>query len=157
MANAIIILDEAQTLPRSLLLPMTRALVELVLRYGCTVVLCTATQPALARREGIDLGLPLDIDRELALDPESLARQLARTRIRHQSVLDDAALEAMLGAREQILVIVNSRRHALDLYRQVKPADFEGLVHLTTRRYASDRRRILAEVRRRLMTACPAG
>ncbi|OLP57522.1 CRISPR-associated protein Cas3 [Rhizobium rhizosphaerae] len=155
IANSIIILDEAQTLPRSLLLPVMQSLEELVLRYGCTVVLCTATQPALARREGFELGLPLDADRELAPDPEGLARQLARTRIRHQGVLDDAALVETLGVREQMLVIVNSRRHALDLYRQAKAANLDGLVHLTTRQYASDRRRILAEVRRRLHDGLP--
>lgn len=155
IANSIIILDEAQTLPRNLLLPVMRALEELVECYGCTVVLCTATQPALGQREAFPLGLPLDADRELAPDPEGLARQLARTRIGHAGVLDNAALVDTLREREQMLVIVNSRRHALDLYKEAKAAHLDGLIHLTTRQYAADRRHILADVRKRLDEGAP--
>lgn len=149
IANSIIILDEAQTLPRSLLLPVMRALEELTERYGCTVVLCTATQPALGRRENFP-GLSLSPERELAPDPEGLARQLGRTRIRHAGALDNSALIDRLGASRRMLVIVNSRRHALELYREAKAAGLEGVIHLTTRQYAADRRRILAEVRQAL-------
>jgi CRISPR-associated endonuclease/helicase Cas3 len=155
IAHSIIVLDEAQTLPRNLLLPVMRALEELVERYGCTVVLCTATQPALGRREEFPLGLPLDAGRELAPDPEGLARQLGRTRIRHAGVLDNTALMDALRERPQMLVIVNSRRHALDIYKEAKAAHFDGLIHLTTRQYAVDRRRILADVRKRLDGGAP--
>ncbi|MDO1581113.1 CRISPR-associated helicase Cas3' [Rhizobium oryzicola] len=155
IANSVIILDEAQTLPRNLLLPVMQALEELVERYGCTVVLCTATQPALGKREEFPFGLPLDESRELAPDPEGLARQLARTHIRHAGVLDNAALVDALREQRQMLVIVNSRRHALDLYKKASAADLDGSLHLTTRQYAADRRRILAEVRTRLDDGVP--
>ncbi len=152
IANSILILDEAQTLPRPLLLPVMRALEELVARYGCSVVLCTATQPMLGVRPEFPQGLPLQADRELAPDPEGLARQLARTHIRHAGTLDDAALVDRLGAAHQMLVIVNSRRHAMDLFNAAREAGLDGLVHLTTRHHATDRRRILEGVRHRLAT-----
>lgn len=155
IANSVIILDEAQTLPRSLLLPVMRALEQLVARYRCTIVLCTATQPALGRSESFPFGLPLSEARELAPDPDGLARQLARTRIRHAGVMDDAVLVDALGARPQMLAIVNSRRHALDLFSRAQTAGLGGLLHLTTRQYAADRRRILKDVRARLEQGMP--
>lgn len=82
IANSVIILDEAQTLPRHLLLPTIRMLHELTQHYGCTIVLCTATQPALDIRESFPKGLPL-AGRELAPDPAELARKLKRTHIQH--------------------------------------------------------------------------
>jgi CRISPR-associated helicase Cas3/CRISPR-associated endonuclease Cas3-HD len=45
--QAVIILDEAQTVPVRYLKAVTWALEELVTNYNCTVVFCTATQPLL--------------------------------------------------------------------------------------------------------------
>lgn len=152
IAGSIIILDEAQTLPRPLLLPVVWMLEALARDYGCTIVLCTATQPALDRRNfpaGHPAGLPLE-GKELAPDPERLARRLRRVTLRYAGPLSDDALIAELARAPQALVIVNSRKHALQLYRAAQDAGLEGLVHLTTRQYAADRRTILAEVRQRL-------
>lgn len=154
IANSIIILDEAQTLPRHYLRPVMRVLDELARSYGCTIVLCTATQPALGRRPGFEAGLALE-GRELAPDPKGLATKLARTRIRHGGAMDNEALAAALARHDQALVIVNSRRHALDLFKEAGEAGLDGLVHLTTRQYAAHRRRILADVRERLAEGRP--
>ena len=47
IANSVIVLDEAQMLPNDYLVPCTAMLEELVRNYRSSVVLCTATQPAL--------------------------------------------------------------------------------------------------------------
>lgn len=153
IANSVIILDEAQTIPRHLLKPCMRMLDELALNYGCTIVLCTATQPALDDRS-LSCGLPLE-GRELAPDPEGLAAQLRRASIRHVGEMDNDALVRALRDEPQALVIVNSRRHALELYRQAGSAGIDGLVHLTTRQCAMHRRRILDGVRQRLKAGQP--
>ncbi|MCP4383279.1 MAG: CRISPR-associated helicase Cas3' [Hyphomicrobiales bacterium] len=153
IANSIIILDEAQMLPRPLLLPAVRALHELAENYSCTIVLCTATQPALDARK-FQNGLPLE-DRELAPDPDSLSKQLTRTRLEHKGDMDDAALVEALTPVPQGLVIVNSRGHALALYRAMAAADLDGVIHLTTRQYAAHRRKILETVRQRLANGQP--
>ena len=149
IAGSVIVLDEAQTLPRHLLIPIMRAIEELAANYGCTVILCTATQPALGVREGFP-GLPLDRGRELALDPACLARELKRTSLEFAGPMDNAALVDALRQHQQALVIVNSRAHALDLYREAVAAGLDGVLHLTTRHYAVHRRAILGAVRARL-------
>jgi CRISPR-associated endonuclease/helicase Cas3 len=154
LVNSVIILDEAQTIPLPLLRPCVAALDELVRNYGCSVVLCTATQPALAapRFKG---GFNLSKDRELAPDPEKLAEELQRVRLLHGGAMNDGALVDALARTEQGLVIVNSRKHALALYRAAEATGLEGLVHLTTRHYAAHRREILAKVRQALKDKAP--
>lgn len=157
IANSVIILDEAQTLPRPLMVPSVWALHELARNYGCTIVLCTATQPALDERrfsDGHPAGLPLE-DRELAPDPEGMARKLRRVRLEHAGEMDDATLVAALAEHSQGLVIVNSRKHALALYLAARDAGLDGLIHLTTRQYAAHRREILARVRKALADEKP--
>lgn len=157
IARSIIILDEAQTLPRPLLAPAIWALRELSESYGCTIVLCTATQPALDERHfpaDHPAGLPL-AGRELAPDPAHLARELERVRLVHAGAMSDDALTAALETERQALVIVNSRKHALALYRQAQAAGLDGLVHLTTRQYATHRRQILERVRECLANQRP--
>lgn len=157
IAKSIIILDEAQMLPRPLLIPCARMIDELARSYGCTIVLCTATQPALDEcglPKGHPLGLKLE-GRELAPDPARLARELKRVTVRRTGAMSNEDLIAALDAAGQGLVIVNSRRHALELYNQAKDAGLNGLVHLTTRQHATDRKTILAAVRQSLIDEKP--
>src|SRR5205085_114257 len=112
---------------------------ELVRNYGCSIVLCTATQPALGTL-GFKGGFDLSKDRELAPAPEALAEKLRRVRLVHGGDMNDVALVEALARTGQGLVIVNSRKHALALYRAAEAAGLEGLVHLTTRHYAAHRR-----------------
>ena len=142
IANSVVILDEAQTLPLHHLRPCVAALDELARNWRTSVVLCTATQPALGEadfREGFRAV------RELAPDPPRLAAELRRTRIRSAGRQNDAALVEKLRDARQVLCIVNTRRHARDLYTAL--ADAEGACHLTTLMCAAHRRERLHAVR----------
>jgi CRISPR-associated endonuclease/helicase Cas3 len=150
IAGSVIVLDEAQAIPRPLLEPCVRMIDALARHWGCTVVLCTATQPAFHKGR---LALPLSEERELAPDPAGLAACLRRSRIERVGTMDDAALCEALAATPQGLVIVNTRRHALELFRAAE--GLSGLFHLSTRQCAAHRRAILAEVKRRLTTGEP--
>lgn len=150
IANSVVILDEAQTLPLRLLLPSVAALDELARNYRTSVVLCTATQPALQAAEFVGR---LEGVTELAPEPRQLAARLARVRVRHVGRLDDAALTAHLQRREQVLCIVNNRRHARALFEAI--ADQPGAFHLSTLMCARHRSAVLAEVREALQAGVP--
>lgn len=153
LAGSVIVLDEAQTLPLNLLRPCMETLRELTANYGVSVVLCTATQPALDAND-IKGGLPL-AGRELAPDPQGLAAKFKRATIELGPEMGDEELVRALAREPQALVIVNSRGHALSLYRRARDAGLDGLIHLTTRQYAAHRQEILKNVREHLQQGQP--
>lgn len=154
LAKSVIVLDEAQTIPLHVLRPCLAAIDELARNYGASVVLCTATQPAVGAPD-FPGGLLLGPERELAPDPVRLHASLRRVRLEHLGKRADDDLVEALGQTRQGLVIVNSRKHALELYRKAKDAGLDGAIHLSTRLYAAHRRRILSEVRARLKSGAP--
>ena len=151
VANSVIILDEAQTLPLQFLRPCVAALDELARNWRASIVLCTATQPALGRDDGFCGGF--EHVRELAPDPKRLYRTLKRTRIHVQGTMDDRQMAACLHAERQVLCIVNTRRHARELYESV--IGVEGACHLTTSMCAVHRREMLNTVRTHLDDGAP--
>ena len=98
IARSVVILDEAQTLPLPLLRPCVAALDELARNYGTSVVLCTATQPALVETDDEAKSFKggfRDV-REIAPEPERLYRAFKRVSVERLGELDDAALAARL-------------------------------------------------------------
>lgn len=150
IAGSVVVLDEAQTMPLKLLRPCVAAIDELARNYRASVVLCTATQPALTA-PAFEGGLA-EV-RELAPDPEQLFKQLERVRVRHLGALDDEALAEHMRSRDQVLCIVNNRRHARAVYQAM--ADLPGARHLTTLMCARHRSEVLAEVRQLLKDGKP--
>ena len=154
LAGAVIVLDEAQTLPIHLLRPCMAALDELARNYGASVVLCTATQPALLEKDGFLHGFTGV--RELAPDPARLHAALHRVNVRRvPAQVSDAEIAARFAAVEagQMLCIVNTRGHARALFEAIREQD--GAMHLTTLMCPRHRRQKLAEVRRRLHAKLP--
>lgn len=155
LARSVIVLDEAQTLPLHLLRPCLAALRELVRGYGASVVLCTATQPALLREEGFTApeALARGAVRELAPDPPRLYQALRRVEVKDAGTLSDEQLAERITAREQVLVIVNATEHAQAFFARIREGG--GAFHLSTRMTAAHRRAVLAEIRHRLAQGAP--
>ena len=151
IAGSVIILDEAQMLPLNLLLPIMQAIKELAQNYRSSVVMCTATQPAVQAENGFYRGF--ENVREIAPKPTALFDKLCRTTVQHIGTQTDADLLAKLAEHPQMLIIVNNRRHARSLYDQAKPLD--GTFHLTTLMCAKHRSQKLDEIRDRLKSGEP--
>ena len=151
IAGSVIILDEAQMLPLNLLLPIMQAIKELAQNYRCSIVMCTATQPAVQAENGFYRGF--ENVREIAPKPTALFDKLRRTTVQHIGTQTDADLLAKLAEHPQMLVIVNNRRHARSLYDQAKHLD--GTFHLTTLMCAKHRSQKLDDIRGRLKNGKP--
>jgi CRISPR-associated endonuclease/helicase Cas3 len=168
LAKSVIVLDEVQSIPVHLLRPCMAAIDELAKNYGATVILCTATQPALRRddkalpqseqmkRTGEREGLDIPPERELALEPVELYQKLKRVRVEWlRQPIDDDVIVARFAELRQMLCIVNSRAHARELFAKLRAEGFEGCRHLTTLMCALHRREVLAKVREDLAAGRP--
>lgn len=165
LARAVIVLDEAQTLPLPLLRPCMAAIGELARNYGASVVLCTATQPALRVKDGalptlqtqkgpVPFAFDIDEARELAPDPARLYTELERVSVeRLGGQTPDSVIIDRFAERPQMLVIVNRRAHARTLFEGI--AGMEGACHLTTLMCAAHRQKVLAAVRGDLAAGRP--
>lgn len=151
LARAVIILDEVQKIPIDYLAPCLEALKELVTRYGATVILCTATQPALHRREGFEIGL--EGVREIVPDPRRLYLALKRVRVEDVGALSDDDLARRLQEEPRVLCVVNTRRHARELFARIERSD--GACHLSAAMCPEHRSQVLADVRRDLSEGRP--
>ncbi|MGH2340117.1 CRISPR-associated endonuclease Cas3'' [Segnochrobactraceae bacterium EtOH-i3] len=149
IAESVVILDEVQTLPVGLVRPCLVALAELSRNYRVSPVLCTATQPAFRKQDGLKGGLDIPGERELAPDPAGLYRRLKRVSVeRLPDPVGDEAIATRFADADQMLVIVNSRAHARGLYERIRA--LPGAVHLSTLMCPAHRRQVLAGIRTRL-------
>lgn len=150
LANSVIIFDEAQMLPLPYLQPCIYAISQLVARYHASAVLCTATQPALASvfREF----LPQYPITELCPSGTFGADIFRRVTFRQQGRLTWSMLAEQLNAQKQVLCIVNTRKGAQALFRQLNG---DGVFHLSTLMCPAHRQKQIAEIRRRLADGLP--
>ncbi|MCL4408107.1 MAG: CRISPR-associated helicase Cas3' [Thermotogae bacterium] len=148
IAKSVVILDEAQMIPADYLYPSMEVLRELSSHYGTTIVLCTATQPALNKRENFE---GLENVKEIISNPEKLAKDLKRVHEKYIGELDDQTLGQKIASEKQVLCIVNSRRNAVDLYKILEDQnDKEGNYHLSALMCPAHRSKVLKEIRQRL-------
>ncbi|MDO4544078.1 MAG: CRISPR-associated helicase Cas3' [Clostridia bacterium] len=150
IANSVIIFDEAQMLPVPYLTSCVAAISQLVKLYGCSAVLCTATQPALGQI--FEKYLPDMEIRELC--PKILSENpiFKRVTYEREGKLDDAELARRLCNENRVLCIVNSRKQAQKLFSLTEG---EGVFHLSTMMYPEHRRAVLKTIRDRLKAELP--
>lgn len=151
VAGSVVVLDETQTLPLGFLRPCVAAMDELSRNWRASLVLCSATPPALTEESGFAGGLR-DV-RELAPEPVRLQARLRRTRLRSLGSVTEDELAGRLQDSAHVLCIVNTRRRARAVYEAIR--DHEGATHLTTLMCARHRRNVLTDVRSRLQAGEP--
>lgn len=157
LAKSVVVIDEAQTIPLTLLRPCVAALRELARNYRVSIVLSTATQPALIERpnhpdRSFPGGFREDEVTELAPNVSKLFEIMRRVTVEPAGEQDDTALAERMAA-DQALCIVNTRRHARELYRMID--GLPGARHLSTMMHAAHRSSVLRKIRGKLKAGRP--
>jgi CRISPR-associated endonuclease/helicase Cas3 len=151
VARSVILLDECQTLPPDLVAPTCAMLGQLASpQLGCTVVLCTATQPAF---DHPDMKERLEDVRDVIPKELDLFKRLRRVRVSWPGRGDEPlgwpeVAERMRGSKAA-LCVVNTRRAARELFAELRRWGGDTF-HLSTGMCPAHRLEVLDEVRRRL-------
>ena len=140
IANSVIIFDEAQMLPADYLKPCIAMMEELAGNFRSSIVLCTATQPALT--PFFQRKLPVT---ELCPRVEEQFRFFERVTFKNIGTVSEDELIEKLEQEDQALCIVNTKKRAQRIYQKMKG---EGVFHLSTTMYPKHRRRILEKIRK---------
>lgn len=149
IVGSVIVFDEAQALPPEHLIPCLELMRELVRNYRCSIVLCTATQPALLKHKEFPEGL--EEVREIIPNPRQYFVKLKRVSIQvsREMKTDEELREEIKGFR-QCLVVVNTRNHAKVLFQMLQEDHDHGVYHLSASMCPAHRTEVLAEIRERL-------
>lgn len=150
IARSVIILDEVQTLPPSFLFAIVESLSELVRNYGCSLVLSTATPPALAARRGFEFGL--SNARPIVGNALELAEKLKRVEYvwpqRETPAVSWPELADKLAAHKQVLAVVHRRDDARMLAQELQTrTEPESIRHLSALMCAAHRSDVLTQIR----------
>ncbi|WP_079435289.1 CRISPR-associated endonuclease Cas3'' [Zoogloea sp. LCSB751] len=153
LVGSVLILDEAQQLPPEFLQPILDVLRLLIRHYGVTVVLCTATQPALSTTDYFDPSMNLrglDDATELMDDPDALYAALKRVDVRlptdFNAPTEWPALADELTDHDSVLAIVNTRGGARELHRRMP----KGTLHLSALMCGAHRKDVIDHIKARL-------
>lgn len=155
LANSVIIMDEAQTIPLNST-DMANASLDVLTRcFNSTVVMCTATKPAL---EDVDVPLLYSPEGEIIPDVKGLNKALKRMEI--QDKREEAGHEIDQGASwllevgqglSSILVVMNTKSGVKKLVEALEDLDSPyEIYYLTTYLCAAHRKEKIQEIREKL-------
>jgi len=148
IVDSVVVLDEAQLLPPPFLQPIMDVLNLLTRHYGVTVLLSTATQPALASREWFGGGFQgLDGTHEIIADPAALYAELDRVDVHLPADLKTPttwdALVEQANQHEDVLMVVGRRTDARELQARMP----KGTRHLSALMCGAHRSDVIAQIR----------
>jgi len=150
IAGSIVLFDEVQSLPLNLLEPILSMVHDLKADFGCSFLLGSATQP----RFGLDAhDLPSGFTNgechEITPEPKRLFTALRRTRydlaFRDEGAWSWDTLIERIVEHPRILVVVNFRKQAQDLYNKLLRQELEGIHHLSSTMCAAHRQAVLGK------------
>lgn len=162
IARSVVVLDECQSLPPRLVAASCGMLKHLVDRLNCTIVLCTATQPAFDHEElkeherlhSYEI-VPVSLDLFHRLKRVHLSWPAGASDTMTWQEVARKMLEECPADRPAALCVVNTRRAAREVFAELRQQTADGVFHLSTSMCPAHRLAVLAEVRTRLERRSP--
>lgn len=155
IAGSVIILDECQTLPPDLVKPTCQMLKQLVDQLGCTIVLCTATQPAFNHDTLKEHRLTAE---EIIPESLDLFAHLKRVQLKWPAHRDErltwGKVAKQMHGSGSALGVVNTKAAAIELFTELKLLT-QNVYHLSTSLCPAHRMAVLDTVKRRLKAKKP--
>lgn len=152
IVNSVIILDEAQMIPTQYLKPILSVLKGLVNYFGVTVLLMSATQPALKGKIGSEPNIidGLENVKEIIDDPDELSKNFKRVEFVLPKEINQPnsweEIAEKLQEYNQVLCIVNKRDDCRELYKLMP----EGTIHLSGYMCGEERSEVIADIKAKL-------
>ena len=156
IARSVVVLDEAQLMPPEYLQPILYILDELRKNYGVSIILSTATQPAIGRQQSSGYNFNgLEGILEIMENPVNLFVQLKRVEARLSEDMTNpkswAEISEELIQYPSVLCIVNRRDDCRSLWSLMP----QGTFHLSALMCGAHRSYCIAEIKRRLQAGIP--
>ena len=149
LVNSVIVLDEVQTLPPGMLIPILDSLKILVNNFGCTVVFCTATQPAFVKAPWLDVGFE-NIHEIVSKDIRAFER-LRRVKVvwpKGEVPTEYSEIAVEMAKEHDVLAIVHKREDARVLCSSLDECLGDmSTVHLSALMCPDHRRQKLADIK----------
>ena len=149
VVNSVVIFDEVQTLPVQHLIPILGVLKQLAANYKVSLVLSTATQPALKHRDSLRCGF--ENVTEIVSDVEQTFKALRRVQVHWPADLTTPvewpSLASALQQPEQdeVLCIVHRRDDARELANRIPQS-----IHLSALMCPQHRLKVIDDVKTKL-------
>lgn len=162
LANAVIIFDEVQTLPVKCVQLFNTAVNFLVNNCGSTVVLCTATQPLLDKIEPKSRALSIATEQQMIPNTRQLFDDLKRVEVKDKTKVggwSNDEIKAFAGQKVvesgSVLIVVNTKTSANEIYLQCKQIDNIETYHLSTNMCPAHRMTVIDKVKACLLDKRP--
>ena len=162
LANAVIIFDEIQTLPVQCVYLFNVAVRFFIKTCGSTVVFCTATQPLLNSETLGKRALSIGPEQQMMPDVRKLFEELKRVEAfdrckvggwTNQEVAK--LVEEELNETDSVLIIVNTKKAAVNLFQQVRNIPGVKVYHLSTNMCPAHRMKVLDDIKKCLSEKQP--
>lgn len=162
LSNSVIVIDEVQTVPKKLLYMFNLSLDFLADFCGCTILLCSATQPCL---EAIDFPIHITENCNIVSPCDEIDTTFRRTQAVDMTdkpmTCSESALFAwnVLSDVGSLLIICNTKKSALDLYKYIseKNDDSVKIFHLSTNMCMKHRQDTISEITKSLENSRSGG